>query len=328
MQHFGMFGGCCVLLFVFLSGGGAFLVRHPSSDKCLEERRYPRGSPVLRACRPFSRAQQWAWKGRGLLASELTSMCLAVGWPSATLPCHPRAELQWGCDRDTLIARSSPMAPPVDWWRLAPSRPDAHDGGEEGGEGNLCKPDNFRLRRASPDDKRPSAEGGDEKKAAVTDQQKEYLRWFYRTEDPTVWKFALLGLAFVCLLVGFLLLGMGAMASRNRRKIAKYKAAAAAQKGEDRTWAAGDDDCARAPPPATPCNGDMKAGSIVVTWKDGNTSCLYNDDPDRAEVEAEVELPQPSEGEKARVQREDEDGEEEEEMKDGRDTTQLAAMST
>lgn len=30
----------------------------------------------------------------------------------------------------------------------------------------------------------------------------------------TMWKFVLLGLAFICLLIGFLLLGMGAMANK------------------------------------------------------------------------------------------------------------------
>jgi len=30
----------------------------------------------------------------------------------------------------------------------------------------------------------------------------------------TIWTFVLLGLAFVCLLIGFLLLGMGAMANK------------------------------------------------------------------------------------------------------------------
>lgn len=39
----------------------------------------------------------------------------------------------------------------------------------------------------------------------------------------TVWKFVLLGLAFVCLLVGFLLLGMGAMASRCALVLAEGK---------------------------------------------------------------------------------------------------------
>ncbi|XP_037102946.1 solute carrier family 51 subunit beta [Syngnathus acus] len=181
------------------------------------------------------------------------------------------------------------------------------------------------LRRASANDGGQALTEAAENKATVTDEQKEYLRWFYRTEDPTVWKFVLLGLAFVCLLVGFLLLGMGAMASRNRRKIAKYKAAAAAlaHRGEDQTWPGDHDEgplacggtpssqrTTQSPARAPPCNGDtgdMKAGSIVLTWKDGNTSCLYPD------TQARVGVKPDDEGE-ARIQRDDED-----EMKDGGD---------
>ncbi|XP_077569262.1 organic solute transporter subunit beta [Stigmatopora nigra] len=135
--------------------------------------------------------------------------------------------------------------------------------------------------RASTDDE-PDEEG----RPRVTEEEKEYLRWLYRTEDATVWKFALLGLAFVCLLVGFLLLGMGAMASRNRRKIAKYKAAAAV-KGRDE----GNPEMAVCVDAQT-CNGDdSKAGSIVVTWKDGNTSCLYADTPTEADEGEESPVP-------------------------------------
>lgn len=74
---------------------------------------------------------------------------------------------------------------------------------------------------------------------------------------------------------------------RNRRKIAKYKAAAAkAQKcgGEELLLVSP----AREPLPpsdnvlqenkSSPSNGevsDPKGGEIVVTWRDGNTSCLF-----------------------------------------------------
>ncbi|XP_051918760.1 solute carrier family 51 subunit beta [Hippocampus zosterae] len=173
------------------------------------------------------------------------------------------------------------------------------------------------VSRASPHDERSP----EDKKVTVTDEQREYLRWLYRIEDPTVWKFVLLGLAFVCLLVGFLLLGMGAMASRNRRKIAKYKAAAvAAHRDQDETWPGGRDGALACGTPSprsptrrgpAPCNGDtgdVKAASIVVTWKDGNTSCLY------PESEAEVGPPLPDDGE-YRVRREDE----EDEVKNGGD---------
>lgn len=124
------------------------------------------------------------------------------------------------------------------------------------------------------------------------------------------------GLAFVCLLVGFLLLGMGAMANkydpklfdcyffesehtvyyikgfctnsnRSRKKIAEYKAATSLlQKNEDQellkeksTHPASDMPLQGNKPHMS--NSDTSeqsnAGNIVVTWKDGNTSCLYPD---------------------------------------------------
>lgn len=159
--------------------------------------------------------------------------------------------------------------------------------------GDICG-EKLRSRRASHEPE--EFEEGDvmSKPRALTEKEREYLRWFYRTEDPTIWKFVLLGLAFICLLVGFLLLGMGAMANKNRKKIAKYKAAAAlAQMGEGeqlRVILAQSDDSGIKPSPLperlqeknkpSPSNGELtelKAGDIVVTWKDGNTSCLYND---------------------------------------------------
>lgn len=84
---------------------------------------------------------------------------------------------------------------------------------------------------------------------------------------------------------------------RTRKKIAKYKAAAfLAQKreGEMRQTISplSDNSCSKpssSSPSAvrmlqgnnhTTCNSELselRGGSIVVTWKDGNTSCLYAD---------------------------------------------------
>jgi len=74
---------------------------------------------------------------------------------------------------------------------------------------------------------------------------------------------------------------------RNRKKIAKYKAAAAlSQKGEELlVMSPLRDDSSCKPSPSldrrmTGSNGDvseLKAGDIVVTWKDGNASALYSD---------------------------------------------------
>lgn len=72
---------------------------------------------------------------------------------------------------------------------------------------------------------------------------------------------------------------------RNRKKIAKYKAAAVAQKHGEELQSVPQDS---KPPPSddspllankpSPSNSDvvdLKAGNIVVTWKDGNVSQLF-----------------------------------------------------
>lgn len=91
---------------------------------------------------------------------------------------------------------------------------------------------------------------------------------------------------------------------RNRKKIAKYKAAAAlAHKSEVEELRVisqlRDDDPSTTSPErqlqgtkASPSNGKMselKAGNIMVTWKDGNTSCLYSDAAADAELSEEAE---------------------------------------
>lgn len=92
---------------------------------------------------------------------------------------------------------------------------------------------------------------------------------------------------------------------RNRKKIAKYKAAAAvAQKSEGEELLVVSplrDDNSSNPSPLLdrPPQGDklsesngevseLKAGNIVVTWKDGNKSCLYSDPVAQEEKQEEV----------------------------------------
>lgn len=173
---------------------------------------------------------------------------------------------------------------------------------------DICQEKVERSRRSSDYPEEEDEQMG--KLAGMTEEEREYMRWYYRTEDPTIWKFALLGLAFICLLTGFLLLGMGAMANKNRSEIAKYKAAAAmAQKSEGEELlvvsAARDDsdnkplaslDSTLQEDKSSPSNGEVsepKEGDIVVTWKDGNTSCLFQetvaDDHKQDEASAAVD---------------------------------------
>lgn len=78
---------------------------------------------------------------------------------------------------------------------------------------------------------------------------------------------------------------------RNRKKIAKYKAAAMAQRhGEELRDIPQDSDSkpapsadspllANKPSPSNSDVSDLKAGNIVITWNDGNTSQLFQNPP-------------------------------------------------
>lgn len=311
---------------LLLAPAAAFMVFNTGRSQCLQESAAS-GEVVLSGCDLDSEAQQWMWIDQSMLMNVFSSRCLYAlqGGHLQTRSCRGSnvdpAGLLWDCDHGRLISRNLSMFLSVNGQHpvLSHSSKEAKWKSVDGGD--ICL-ERLRSRRASnePDE---FEEAGMEmsERVAMTEEQREYLRWFYRTEDPTIWKFVLLGLAFVCLLVGFLLLGMGAMANKNRKKIAKYKAAAAlAQMGEGEQLRVvstpGDDSSTKASPlpdrlqhksKPSPSNGELtelKAGEIVVTWKDGNTSCLYNEEEQKEEhKEEQKEEPQ---GEKVVEQLEEE----------------------
>ncbi|KAF5906163.1 uncharacterized protein DAT39_004092, partial [Clarias magur] len=65
-------------------------------------------------------------------------------------------------------------------------------------QGDICQ-EKLRSRRDS------------EVRPTMTVEEIEYLRWYYRTEDTTSWKFAMLGLSVVGLILGCMLCVMGMM---------------------------------------------------------------------------------------------------------------------
>ncbi|XP_042344753.1 solute carrier family 51 subunit beta [Plectropomus leopardus] len=315
-----------LLLFLPLLGANAFMIHNTHRSLCLDDSAAT-GEVLLKNCNLDSESQQWIWIGQGMLMCVASSRCLSAlqQKPVLTRPCFESemnaTDLMWDCDRSRLINKKSSMLLSVDGRHLILTHDSKHSKWRSLDEGDICQ-EKLRSRRASNDaEELDPAEEQKNKFAAMTEEEKTYLRWFYRTEDPTIWKFVMLGLAFVCLLVGFMLLGMGAMANKNRKKIAKYKAAAAlAQKNEElRIISVVRDDSSSTASPSLDrpmqenkvCspNGEvsgLKAGDIVVTWKDGNTSCLYSDhtaeeekqeeekeDEDQQEKQEEVSAAEP-----------------------------------
>ncbi|XP_039988743.1 solute carrier family 51 subunit beta isoform X2 [Xiphias gladius] len=297
-----------IMLFLLLSGGRAFMIHNTQRMLCLEDSAAT-GEVLLKKCNLDSEYQQWVWFAQGMLMCVASSRCLSAQQTDQvqTWSCQGSevdvAGLMWDCNRDRLISRNTSMLLSLHGKHLILTYDSKYSKWRSLDEGDICQ-EKLRFRRASDDpDEFEVAEEQAGKMAAMTEEQREYLHWYYRTEDSTTWKFVLLGLAFICLLVGFLLLGMGAMANKNRKKIANYKVAASlAQKsGDDELHIISPlrDDSSK-PPPSSPdrlllgnkpssSNGEvneLRAGNIVVTWKDGNTSCLYSN-PEAQEEEQE-----------------------------------------
>ncbi|XP_017275081.1 solute carrier family 51 subunit beta [Kryptolebias marmoratus] len=295
-----------ILLLLLVSGGGTFMIHNSKLSLCVED---SAGSSevLLKKCNLDSEFQRWAWVGQGMLMCVASSRCLSAQQSESvhTQPCSEPdvnpAGLLWDCDSGRLFSRNASMLLSTDGQRLILTKHSKHAKWGSLDEGDICQ-DRLRLRRSSSD---PFGEEEElvEEMATMTDEQREYLLWFYRTEDPTMWTFVLLGLAFICLLIGFLLLGMGTVANKSRKKIAKYKAAASLVKR-------GEGEELLVVPPLQDngtslllqehkypnIEGDastLTAGNIVVTWKNGDTSCLYSDPPaeETQEEEKQEEVP-------------------------------------
>ncbi|TNN65383.1 Organic solute transporter subunit beta [Liparis tanakae] len=282
----------------------AFMIHNTQSSLCLEQSES--GEVLLKNCNLDSESQQWIWIERGMLMCVMSSRCLSAlqKEPVQTLPCRgsevDATATLWDCDMGRLISRNSSMLLSVDGGRLVFTHDSKLSKWKSLDEGDICQ-EKLRSRRASDDPEEfEVAEKQTGDAAAMTEEQREYLRWYYRSEDQTIWTFVLLGLAFVCLLIGFLLLGLGAMANKNRKKIAKYKAAAAlSQKGEELLVISPHrDDNSCKPTPSLDRRmagnngdvGELKAGDIVVTWKNGNTSAMYSDtEEEKQELDQEEE---------------------------------------
>lgn len=261
------------------------MIHNVHRSLCLEETAES-GEVVARKCSLDSDSQQWIWEEQTRLVNMASSRCLSAHHvqPVRTQLCPGPGEraifLEWDCDRDRLVSKNNSLMLSLSGRHLVLTDDGKNIKWKSLDKGNICE-EKLRSRRASEEFEVVA-------KPTLSAEEKEYLRWFYRTEDPTYWKFALLALAFVCLLIGFTLLGMSVMANKNRKKIAKYKAAAALLQKKNceelRVVSLEDASAPTTPlakPPASPPpNGKLsesQPGDIVLTYKDGNTSSLYPD---------------------------------------------------
>ncbi|XP_056134432.1 solute carrier family 51 subunit beta [Lampris incognitus] len=291
-----------IILCVLLTGTSSFLVHNTHHSLCLEDT-VVEGPLLLKKCSLDSVFQQWIWWNQRLMKCVGTSRCLSAHHrdPVQTISCEGTKDgtgwLLWDCEGDRLIGQNSSLELSTNGKRVILSHKSKRSKWRSLDAGDICQ-ERLRSRRASHEPDEFEVLKDDEERRAgldsMTEEQREYFHWYYRTEDATPWKFAMLALSFVCLLVGFMLLGMGSMASKNRKKIAKYKAAATlAKKPEaeelqvireaelESTFQ--NSSLLKNPVQGTKfssLNGEVegqKPGGIVVTCKDGNVFALYPD---------------------------------------------------
>ncbi|TSL68167.1 Organic solute transporter subunit beta [Bagarius yarrelli] len=272
------------------------MIHNSFENLCLEDSL--EGAEIqLKRCTVDSELQQWIWTERRYLMNVHTQRCLSAfpSDPIQTLECDGSPYLQWQCMNHRLISLSHFLELGVQG-RLALITTGKSTQWKSLDQGDICQ-EKLRSRRHSETDEISATDD------TMTEEQREYLRWYYRTEDATPWKFAMLGLSLVALLLGCVLCVMGLMSNKHRRELAKYKTVAGSSPAtvkvemdefqvitvtkEDKdsyTEQAQDGQLDSKEPLEEASETEaLKPGDIHVTWKDGNVSKLYCDSQEEGE---------------------------------------------
>ncbi|KAI4889526.1 hypothetical protein NFI96_010730 [Prochilodus magdalenae] len=208
------------------AGAASFMIHSAAEGRCLED---SDEGVQLRRCGVDSVLQQWVWTEEWFLMNVGTERCLSPfhNNPVQTVDCASE-HLQWDCRKRRLISVNRSLELATDGGVLTLTNRGKNTAWRSLDDADFCQ-EKLRSRRQSepnefeiPEDDRPQMG------PSLTPEQREYLKWYYRSEDPTPWVFGMLIFSFVGLLLGCVFLVMGMMGNRSRKKIAKYKAAAAA----------------------------------------------------------------------------------------------------
>ncbi|KTG02400.1 hypothetical protein cypCar_00007281 [Cyprinus carpio] len=296
-----------LLLWIALSltwpGTIGFTIHSMKEGLCLEDS--SEGAVELKTCSLDSVLQQWKWTDHWLLVNTGTLRCLSAirTEPVQTITCDSSEHIKWQCKAQQLISLQNSLALSTEKGklRLNTGEPDTWKSLDAG---DICQ-NKQRSRRESylEADEFDFAEGPPAPR--MTEAQMKFLQWYYRTEDPTTWKFGMLAFAFLGLLIGAMLMVMGMMANRNRKQIAKYKAASkvTAVKDEreelqvmvtDKVTEVKEEKTHFTPSENNSHRDweepseELKPGEIVVTWKDGNVSTLYPEPAEEGQGEEDV----------------------------------------
>ncbi|KAI1889737.1 hypothetical protein AGOR_G00166020 [Albula goreensis] len=283
-----------IVLCLLVKGVSGFMIYNTVHGLCLQGSRESE-SVLLKPCDLGSDLQQWFWENGRFLVNGGTAKCLSNHKMDAilTASCNASDALWWDCHSHRLISHNSILQLTTNGKDLFLSQHNKLSKWRALVEGDICQK-TLRSKRSSDGLNVIPTEEPDydyEEEETLTEQQK-YLKWYYRTEDPSPWKYAMLALSSGALMLGCLLFGMGSMANWNRKKISQYKAAAEAQaaRAEELQNMAVFKQASDAPSKhsphdnkSTPDNcetGELRAGDIVLKWKDGNVSKLFADSPE------------------------------------------------
>ncbi|XP_064192731.1 solute carrier family 51 subunit beta isoform X1 [Anguilla rostrata] len=286
-----------IVLSLLLPVTRSFMIYNTIHGLCLQD---SRGSDRVQLwrCDLDSHFQQWFWEDGRLLVNRGTARCLSSHQmnPVLTASCNGSEGLWWHCRSNWLVSHSSSLKLTTDGKDLSLSHENKLSKWRSLEEGNICQ-ESLRFKRASdepyvlPTDY-SETEYDYAEEGTMTEEQRHYYRWYYRTEDSSPWTYAMLALSTGALLLGCLLFAMGSMANWNRKKIGQYKAAAAAQtaRAEElqgmvvlkQAHGAPSQHSQPSEKPATEsCEmGELRAGEVILKWKDGNVTALYPDAPE------------------------------------------------
>ncbi|XP_051755448.1 solute carrier family 51 subunit beta [Ctenopharyngodon idella] len=300
-----------LLLWIALSltwpGTIGFTIHNIKEDLCLEDS--TEGGVELKTCSVDSVLQQWMWTDHWFLVNTGTLRCLSAihSDPVQTITCDSGEHIKWQCKAQQLISLKNALVLSSERGKLRLNRGE-HNIWTSLDATDICQ-NKLRSRRDSDfeADEFDFAEGP----PAMSEAQMKFLQWYYRTEDSTSWKFGMLAFAFLGLLIGAMLLVMGMMANRNRKQIAKYKAATkvtavnpeteqlqviVTQIKEEKTLSIPSEHITthnshrdwEEPSTYSKASEELKPGEIVVTWKDGNVSTLYPEPVSEGEGEEDI----------------------------------------
>ncbi|KAK1798527.1 hypothetical protein P4O66_006831, partial [Electrophorus voltai] len=276
-------------------GANGFMIYNTVEGLCLEDSHDGPGVQ-LKPCQLDSASQEWSWEEGGFLANAGTLRCLSAlhADPIRTTDCDGADHLQWQCANHKLISLSRSLELAADTGRLTLTKGGKANKWNSLADGDICLKKPRSRRQSEPGEFEVSDADAVHVEQTMTDKQ-ELVRWFYRTEDSAPWTFAMLALSFIALLLGCVLVVMSMMGNRNRKKLDKYRTAAAIVKPEFEELqivSKANEATNSYPAPMQHSHphsrgpvGDaseteaLKPGDIMVMWKDGSVSNLYPNSP-------------------------------------------------